>query len=213
MKRWHALLGAAVLVAVGIGFAISSTSGDSLFKETGRRVGLVRKMDDVVVARANGEEISLKEIEVRKAVMAINQQLAGQSNQVSRKDALQALLRIKVQMAEARNLGLVPTDAEVQEQVKLNEANWAKAPADERKRRDTVIADYIEGAGISRAEYDQMDFNATRIEMAVMRLRNSFKSKLTGMDAGQMEKAYSAHVDELVKTAKVDILKEDKLVD
>jgi hypothetical protein len=210
MKRW-CVLASGVFVIAGIAIATATAQGNTVFSEIGKRIGVIRLMPNDVVARVNGEGITLRAIEVRKAVMVMNKQLAGSNANVTRKEAMQALLRTKVEMAEARKRGLIPTDAEVLIQYQADQEQWAKAPAVDRQRRETTIAAYIKGAGLTRSEYDQMDRDLTRTEMAIVRFRKQFKMPLPGADEVQKETSYNAFVDGLVGNAKLEVLRADLL--
>lgn len=210
VKRRYVLI-AGIMATALIASIAGTAAGDTIFKSLGRRMVVVQSVPDDVVARIGGEEISLRDIEIRRAVMTMNSEIAGQKTGVSRRDAMKALTRIKVEIAEARKRGLFPSDAEVEARYQSDQVAWDQAPKEVQARRNAAIAEYLSGSGLSRAEYDAIDRQNTAIEMAIVRLRSEVKGELPGDSPAEKEAAYQSFIQRLMDETKPELVNESLL--
>lgn len=145
--------------------------------------------------------------------MTMNRELSGEDAPVTKREALNHLVRDKVQIAEARRRGLYPTDEEIDREYARVQEEWANMSVEDQQERERTIAEYLKGSGLSQAEYEEQDRKATGVETAFMRLRQNYEEELSGIDGAQTKPTYQAFVDGLVENAEIVILREDLLVD
>lgn len=103
-----------------------------------------------VVARVNGRDIELRDVQGRKALLEANLVLQGKSpNTVTLKDALELVIEIEAQVAEAKLRGITVTKEEVAAWAKEQRELASQIPPEGREHFD----DYLRGRQMTEDEF------------------------------------------------------------
>jgi sulfur carrier protein ThiS len=150
-----------------------------------------------VVARVNGEEVLLSDIERHRAELDKQAKSPVLPFTVTDEMVANEVVRGKVVIAEARERGVLPTQAEINEYVVWQQKLWTEfrnddgVPDDERAFNEEVWAAYLSGWNVSEDEFwSEIAPQEFARGLVIVNLRNDVLSKIDGFDWGQHDKAH-----------------------
>lgn len=166
MKRKITLIISIVcILAIGISAAVYATRDMSMFQwgQDSAEIEAEDNMQKNVVAEVNGQKITSSQFDKYKAG------LSNANGTFTDAEIMDKLVRQEVLKQEIQRLGYTATEAEV---TAFNDERFALLDDDPNARQ--IIQDYVDGLGITMAEYKEQSKEISRTAL----LANKFRADL-----------------------------------
>lgn len=166
MKRKITLIISIVcILAIGISATVYATRDMSMFQwgQDSAEIEAADNMQKNVVAEVNGQKITSSQFDKYKAG------LSNANGTFTDAEIMDKLVRQEVLKQEIQRLGYTATEAEV---TAFNDERFALLDDDPNARQ--IIQDYVDGLGITMAEYKEQSKEISRIAL----LANKFRADL-----------------------------------
>lgn len=190
-----------VASAVGVGYGHSAYRSKAA-RHIGEQMRMVAStVNASAVYLVNGEEVTLQEIMDRKALLEGNALAMGkQPETVTMQDALNVMIRTRVQVAEAKRLGITVSKEEITT-ITAEQRETSKHLSPEARQ---LFEAELAGRQLTEEEFWAQEEPRYETALYVIKLRQYITKDI--VDPDQKMVAYEAFVEDLVAQADVRAL-------